>query len=648
MSGSFTIYHRNLRRPYATILFVLNALISWRLFKLEYSRFMGSIEGAYIGISRHILNSGGDLGWWGAWYGGIPFQNSYPPLLHYLVAAAAWLGHISVARSHHIVTALFFSLGPVAAYWTAKRITGRPNESFLAALLYSVLAPSGLLIPAIALDMGGAWNARRLQALVVYGDGPHIASLALLPLAVLLLHIALEKKKPAWDFLAALGMAAVVLTNWLGAFALAGMIACLLVRRQDWIRAGCIGAFAYLLVCPLLPPSLIATIQLNAQTVGGDFRATSTRVLLFLPCAAIVLILLRRVSVFVKFGLLMATLTLLRSYFDFDIVPQADRYHLEMDLGIIFGAVVVFAKIIPDRARVVASCALVLLCGAQALHLRYYARGIINNIDVSEHVEYQSAEWFTRNIPGERVMAPGSIQFWLNAFTDCPQIGGGFENGNISWENRVARYYIGVGKEIPNVVLFLKAFGVHAVETTGPLSDEVFKDFADARKFDGSLEQVWRSGDDTIYRVPGDSSAHVIPRSALVIKPPENGLDVFEVQRYVNALNRPARLEWRGSSHALIEAHVEAGQVISVQENFHKGWHSNNGRIFQDGLGFIAVEPTCIGACRIDLDFDGGREMTVARWTSRTALVGGLIWIWISRRRRSSASSETQAQLSAT
>src|ERR1700680_1715614 len=107
MSGSFTNYHRNLRRHFtrlfSPVLFLVNAYICWRLFRLEYSQFMGSIEAAYIGISRHILASGGDLSWWPAWYVGIPFQNAYPPLLHFLVAGAAAVGQVSTARAHHFV-----------------------------------------------------------------------------------------------------------------------------------------------------------------------------------------------------------------------------------------------------------------------------------------------------------------------------------------------------------------------------------------------------------------------------------------------------------------------------------------------------------------------------------------------------------------
>jgi hypothetical protein len=143
---------------------------------------------------------------------------------------------------------------------------------------------------------------------VVYGDGPHIAALALLALAILCIHVALQKRLPVWDLLAGLSMAAVALTNWLGAFALAAMAAAYLVRTRDWLRAAAIGAFAYVIACPWIPPSTVAAVRLNAQTVAGDFRNSSTLLLLFLPCAIVGLILMRKWSVFTKFGIIMAAL----------------------------------------------------------------------------------------------------------------------------------------------------------------------------------------------------------------------------------------------------------------------------------------------------------------------------------------------------
>ena len=67
-------------------LFALNVYIARNLFALEYSQYMGSIEAAYISISRYMLENWRDLTWFPLWYGGIPFQNTYPPLLHALVA----------------------------------------------------------------------------------------------------------------------------------------------------------------------------------------------------------------------------------------------------------------------------------------------------------------------------------------------------------------------------------------------------------------------------------------------------------------------------------------------------------------------------------------------------------------------------------
>jgi hypothetical protein len=47
----------------------------------EYLRETGSIEAAYIGISRYMLADWRDYSWRPVWYPGIPAQNTYPPPL---------------------------------------------------------------------------------------------------------------------------------------------------------------------------------------------------------------------------------------------------------------------------------------------------------------------------------------------------------------------------------------------------------------------------------------------------------------------------------------------------------------------------------------------------------------------------------------
>ena len=185
------------RRPaLALLLFVLNAWLVRELFGIEYFHYRDSIEGAYVGLARWMVEHPMQWDWFPLWYDGVPFRNAYPPLLHMLVAGLAGLTGISSAFSHHLVTAVFYCLGPVTLFWFADGVTGRRWPSFTAALVYSLVSTSGLLIADVANDMGTTVGARRLHVLVRYGEGPHIASIALLPLALLALHWALTRRRP--------------------------------------------------------------------------------------------------------------------------------------------------------------------------------------------------------------------------------------------------------------------------------------------------------------------------------------------------------------------------------------------------------------------------------------------------------------------
>src|SRR5512146_1581389 len=91
----------------ALTLFAVNAYIAGRLFRLEYTHDLESIAGAYIGLARYIRDHFPHLGWFPAWYGGIPFQDSYPPLLHLLVAALAGVG-ASPGLAYNAMSAAIF------------------------------------------------------------------------------------------------------------------------------------------------------------------------------------------------------------------------------------------------------------------------------------------------------------------------------------------------------------------------------------------------------------------------------------------------------------------------------------------------------------------------------------------------------------
>ncbi len=646
-------------------LFAVNCYVVRDLFSAGFIAQMASIDGAHIGIPRYLGEHWWDLGWFPLWYGGMPFQNTYPPLLRFLVAIAAKLSGGSPTVAYHAVTATLYALGPVTLFWLAWRLSGSRAFSFAAALLYSLFSPSALLGAPILKDMGSLFNPRRVQTLLGYGDGPHIASLTLIPLAIVALDTAIEKKRPVFYILAALGLAAVVLTNWLGGAALAfAVIAYLLARPEArpkvWLAAIGMGIYAYLLAAPWIPPSTLSTISVNSQSAGGNFKMTAQH-LKYLGLGLVALMFLRsacerlRLSSIVRFAIFftfpVASIVLAAIWFDINIMPQPQRYQLEAEMGLALLAVFSLRPLAARMGRreiAIVMAGFFLFCWFQARTYRHLAWYMDRPIDIRGTIEYEAAQWFDRNMNGQRVLAPGSVGFWLNTFNDMPQLNGGFEQGatNMLLPAVLYQIYSGEGsngREDEIGELWLKSFGVHAVMVGGPHSREVYKPFLNPHKFAGRFKELWRDGDDVIYQVPSRSAslAHVMKREDLAPRAPSGGIDVEPLRPYAAALDDPAypaaEFRWLAPSRAVITTNLEKSQILSVQITYHPGWHARaNGRpcrTYRDHLGQLVVEPACDGRCTVDLHYDGGAEMLVARILSWSALLGGILWIAYPRRR---------------
>jgi hypothetical protein len=640
------------------LLFAVNWFIAGKLASIEYLDAMHSIEGAYIAISRYAMQNWGDLGWFPLWNNGIPYQNSYPPLLHLVVAGFAWLLGWTPALSYHAVNAVFYCLAPVTLYWLGTRWSGSRVCGFGAGLLYSLISPSAFLISNVAADLGGPLQIRRLHTLVFYGDGPFVASLALVPAALALLDLALEQRRPLLYLAAAASMAAVVLTNWLGGSTLAlAVVAYGLGRgqpRRTWPAVAGIGTLAYALASPWIPPSTIATIRFNAPTVGVEYHATWRQAAYGLAAAGAIWgshFLFRKIRTAAHlragfyFVFLTGVITVAAEWGGVYLVPQPHRYHMAMDLAICLTAGFLWlplGRLVAGRGRWVVVGAIFVVVSAQAVHLRTYAQNLIRPIDIRATTEHATAQWFDRHMQGSRVMAPGSTSFYMNIFTDTPQLGGGFEPGVSNRENRVALYTLysdqNAGDRAGEIsVLWLKAFGVRAVAVGGPVSGEHYKPFQHPRKFEGLLTEIWRRGDDFIYFVPArsDSLAHVVGAADLVSTPPIHGLDVTGLQRYVAALENPelplAPMNWTSRRSARIMAGgLRQDRRISVQVTYHPGWRATAGGVRRpvgrDGIGLMVIDPQCEGQCIVDLIYDGGLEMQLARAACLAALLGCLGW----------------------
>lgn len=633
---------------------------------------MGSIEGAYIGLSRYILEHPRDLSWFPLWYCGIPFQNAYPPLLHVLVAITAWALRISPALAHHVMGGAFYCLGPVALLFLAYALSGNLRLSFVASLLFSLISPSVFLMPSIRVDVGSFWNARRLEALVVYGDAPHIAAVTLLLFAILALHRAFERKTALAGVAAVILLASVALTNWLGTFSLAIAAISYLVALADddspinpgWARiagfAALLAALAYCLASPWIPPSTIAAIQHNAQFIIGRYVMGMTQLwcgVLVLAAATGLRWVLRRAhaSLCLRFGfyflLLTAALALPAEFLHFHLMPQADRYHIEMEIAVCLVLAFGLGPLVIRTAgkyRTWLAVALLICAALQAWNYRRYARTQIRPIDIRHTVEYDASRWLQANMPNRRIFTSGSVQFWLNAFSDVPEVGGGFGQGVVNPEIPVMHYGIPfIQKNGDSAAMWLRLLGAKAVVVSGPPSRDSYAFvWTDPNKFRGVLPELWRNGGDAIYAVPmrSQSLAHAILPGDVAVKFPRHVLD-FEPVRALNAaLDNPAlpsaSFIWKNRHEAAIFASLQPQQVLFVQVSHHPGWHATvNGEprpVRRDGLGFMIVEPRCSGPCEIRLFYDGGLEMRLARLAQAASILVMLLWllshVWQRRR----------------
>ncbi len=643
----------------ALALFLLNLCLVRGLLSIEYLDQMGSIEGTHIALARWARDNWHDLNWFPLWYGGIPYVYSYPPLSPYLVAAISWLFSMTPAHAYHAITAIFYSLGPATLFFLSLRLCGSRMCSFAAGLLYSLVSTSTFLIPAVRYDAGGMWGVRRLQALVRYGEGPHIAALTLLPLAVLLLSLALDKRRAYLWFAAALALASLPLTNWLGVPALAMAVAALLFARQrgvwwrDWTASCAVGVAAYLIASPWIPPSAIRVMESNQKTLSGPLSPAPVLATWGLAGLAVLgagLWLFRRhnFSPPLRFALLFllpsATVPLAKAWFGVSLLSQPARFHLEMEMALALAGAFLGRELwrrLSPRAGIVAVCVLAGVACYGFLRCNTHVKRLVRSLAIERTVEFQEAEWIESNLPGQRVMATGSVGYFLNVFGDTPQFAGGADQAAINplWTH--VSYQILTGenagpREAEVALLWLDAFGVDAVTVSGPKGREFYKPFRNPKKFEGVLPELWRDGDDVIYRVPRRAAtlAHVVQPAGLAPRSPAGGLDVDPVRHYVAALDNPAyslaRMTWLTRHSAVISARLEKGQVLSVQLSYHPGWQARVAGqprpVRADNLGQLVIDPGCEGACAVELSFSGGAEALLTRVASYTCLFLGLAW----------------------
>jgi len=638
---------------YPSLILFLNLWIVLKEFKVDYTAYLESNEGSFIAIARNIAAHPSDLLWWPQWDLGLPFQNTYIPGLHLLVGLFSRLTGHSAALSFHQVCAVFFAFGPVTVYFMAWLMTRLPGTSWFAAMAYSLVSPSGWLMPAVRHDMNSPWNLRRLQILAYYGEGPHTACLFFVPLAILFLYLTITRRSVWTGIAAGMCLALAVAMNAFAAVIL-GIAAVTLVavcpaktRWRDATLVLLIAVLAYFWISPLLPPSVVADIRHNSHR-EYPFNAVSALGLGNLISLYVVLWRFTRtrldapLRVFLLFTLTAGCIVLFAYYANCNIVPQPLRYGTTLDMGLCLSAVFAGAAILRAGARSwlrPVAVILVLAAVVQGRHQIRYGRGLIRRADVTATTGYHLAKWTDEHLAGQRVFVGGAQSFHFNAFFDTPQFHGGHDPMQPSELTLAGNFVIASGmstgsRDMEICTTWLKALATHAISIPGPLDDPYYHEFPHPERFEGHFPVLWREHDTTLYGVPmrSNSLAHVVPPEALVRNIPINGLDIDEMSRYVAALEDPAfpeaSFQWSTRHSANIHATLQPGQAVSIQERYMPGWTAvANGRpvkIRHDALGFMVLQPDCT-ECQVTINYDGGIEW---RATCAASLLVMLYCAW--------------------
>jgi hypothetical protein len=636
---------------YAAVLLAVNFYICRELLWTPLG-FTNSMHGFWMAISERSDGSWLHPSWWPFWDCGIPFEYTYAPLLPMVMTLLSSGLHVSPDRAFQIVTAIVYCFGPLTLFLAAYLFSRSASASFLAALAYSLTSPSQLLVPDADGSVNSVWSARRLVVMTVWDDTPHLLALMLLPLAIVALYLALTRKHPDYQIAAIVLSALTTYASVFGAVFLAIVTIPLLIAFPGEDRFGrvrsvlFIGAFSYALAASFLPPSLVRTIR-NASSATGSVPWLA--IILTLAAVTLFWYYLKRwtedgaLRFLALLTILIISVPLIDFYFHHQMLPQPERYKLEMDA--LLPVLVVFSLrswflSLPFGVRGVLLLAFFAVALSQIITHRAVAEYILRPTDLNRTVEARASIWLAQNMTGVRAMIPKSLAAWADAFAEIPQFTGSswsMAYNQVLQRGAQAQFGASDSKEQDAKIslAWLKAFGVGVVGVSGAQSAEFWKGYKYSDKFDGVLPVLWQSDGVTLYQVSltKPSLAHIIPKSALVRKSPMGPDDIAPMELYLAALDDPAlslsALTWEGRNRIFVHTTSIPGQVLSLQITFHKGWHAMaNGRpvrVQRDALNLLWLDPGCDGACEVILEYDGGWELRIARYLSVTALLA-LIW----------------------
>jgi hypothetical protein len=600
------------------LIFALTAALIWPWFKVKFTGNWLSIESTFIADARFLRDHWPHPNWQPLWYGGTRFDFVYPPALRYGTAALAKAFPILPVKAYHIYTGFFYCVGIMGVYLFARTFGTARWWAWLTAAAAALISPAFLFLAEMRND-SLYLVPQRLGVLLRYGEGPHMTSFALIPLALAASYKAIEQWRPAMMAAAGLLCAGVVSHNFYGATSLAIWFPILLwslwiTYLDKWIllRAAVLVALAYGLTALWLTPSYIEVTFNNLKLVAQEGNQWSRWVALAVWMTYILATdklargrKERLYPVLVWGTFLFFTLNVLGHYYlDFRVTGEPMRMVPELDLAfILLGAELL--RRLWERARwtkVAAAAGVVAALYPCARYLKYRHELVKWYAPYENRVEYRMQDWVAKNHPKSRVMATGSVRFWYNTWNDLAQMGGGSEQGLINHHINLAYVRVSIEDNVQRCVEWLQSYGVDMVLTHDQKSEEVYKDFVDPHKFARLMPVIFdNQRGDVVYGVPRrwPDLARVVGTARVKAIPPMDYTANGDVVRaYAEALEKgpdsPATLEWQGTDAMRVRATVRDGQSVLLQVTYDPAWHGYSGgqplAVSRDAMGQMLVE----------------------------------------------------------
>jgi len=601
------------------LIFLATATLIRPLFKARYLAFWGSIESTFIADARFLIEHWPHPQWQPLWYTGTRFDYIYPPALRYGTALTSMLfGYVPV-KAYHVYTAFFYCVGIVGVYFLIRTGSGSRGQAWLGAAAAVLTSPAFLFLSALRHD-SWMWAPQRLHVLVVYGEGPHITSVALVPFALAFAWRAFERRGLSDLALASVFCAAVVSHNFYGATSLAIFYPILVwsmaVTRKDvgWLwRAATIPALAYGLTAAWLTPSYFKITGANLRLVAEPGNAWSiwSGLAVALLFALIMWRWARRRPdrtwpAFVCGSAFFFSLIVLGYYyFHFLVSGNPIRLAPELDLALILGAVLILNRLWKLYGWFGRGAAALIAVAGLATSIGYVRHAwtlFPPARDYSDRVEYKISEWVSKNMPDARVHAIGSVRFWFDAWHDLTQLGGGSEQGLLNPVVETAQWEVTAGADPLPAVLWLQCLGVDAVYVSGQRSEEVYKDFAKPAKFASALHVLFDDGQgNVIYQVPRRYllRARVAETARInAALAPRFGGDLERLRAYADVIEHgpesAVTLVRSGPEEIHMQATLAIGQSLLVQESYDPAWQAWSGgrrlSVHKDAMGFMLID----------------------------------------------------------